>query len=313
MRQVSNSPNEIPNGNLEKLPEVSVVIAAKNEARYLRDALESVLSQTGVSFELVFVDDNSDDHSLEIASTLTQNYSNLRIYKNPSRGKCSAFNLGVSFARGRFTCIFAGDDIMPAGSLAARYAAVKDELDSKPVVGLSKLVTMSEMPKFDGHLVPKAPGRGALSGVSPLMNKLVLNTIFPVPEDLPNEDTWMELAVLHMPDWTIIHSDVICCKWRVHSGNSLNMTLPFKDYNQRMTIRFSAYSMYFERFQGEMTPSQRQILAGKVACEQKRKAGDWLGVLLAPVPLIDRLRALSLTNSFMYEIRRRLYGLLTGW
>jgi hypothetical protein len=202
---------------------------------------------------------------------------------------------------------------MPAGSLSARYDKVKNSAEEYPVVGLSKLVTMSSIRRFDGHLVPKATGVGALSGVSPLMNRVALNLMFPVPEQLPNEDTWMELAVLHLPGWTIIHSDIVCCKWRVHSGNSINMLLPFPEYSRRMALRFSAFKIFLERYGATMSADQKHILSGKAECEEMRCRGDWLGVLRAPVPWIDRFRALSITNAFFYEIRRRLYGLLTGW
>jgi hypothetical protein len=292
---------------------ISVVVAAYNESKYLADAINSILAQENVKFEVIFVDDGSTDDTFKISQEIASKDYRIKVYKNPKKGKCSAFNFGVQMAEGAYVCIFAGDDIMPVDSLAKRYHKIKDFNNEIPTVGLSKLVTMSDMPKFNGHLVPKAAGRGGLSGVSPLMNRLALNFIFPVPEDLPNEDTWMELAMLHMDEWRLIHSDIICCKWRVHSGNSLNMTLPYQEYNQRMTKRFSAYSRFFDQYHLIMSPLQREQLAGKVLCEDRRKAGDWLGVIRAPVGLKDRLRALSLINSFMYGIRRGLYGLLTGW
>lgn len=293
--------------------DVSVVVAARNESLHLRDALESILSQTGVSFEVIFVDDNSTDNTFEIAHSFTNLSSNIHVYRNKSQGKCSAFNYGVSFANGRFVCIFAGDDIMPPGSLVERYSLVKDLPEDIPTVGLSKLVTMSEMQRFDGHIVPRAPGKGALSGVSPLMNRLALALIFPVPEVLPNEDTWMELAVLHMPGWRIVHSDIICCQWRVHQGNSINMMVSFSDYNNKISIRMKALRLFYEKYSDIMDFEQKRILAGKVVCEDNRIKGSMIGVIRSPVALVDKLRALSITNAFMYEIRRRLYGLLSGW
>ncbi len=293
--------------------DVSVVVAARNEGLHLRDALESILSQAGVSFEVIFIDDNSTDNTFEIAQSFTNRGSEIHVFRNKSQGKCSAFNYGVSLANGRFVCIFAGDDIMPPGSLAERYAAVKNLPEDIPAVGLSKLVTMSELPKFDGHTVPRAPGKGALSGVSPLMNRKAVALIFPVPEVLPNEDTWMELAVLHMPGWRIVHSDIICCRWRVHQGNSINMTVSFADYNNKISVRMKALRLFYEKYGDIMDVEQRRILAGKVVCEDNRIKGSMIGVLRSPVALVDKLRALSITNALMYEIRRKLYGLLSGW
>jgi glycosyltransferase involved in cell wall biosynthesis len=294
-------------------PSLSVVLAARNEALHLEEALKSILMQDGVEFELIYVDDHSNDNSLEIAKELSRMYPRLKIEKNPKRGKCSAFNFGVGLASGRFVCIFAGDDVMPAGSLKARYDAVAAQSDDFCVVGVSKLITMSEMKKYDGHLIPRAKGRGALSGVSPLMNRKALSKIFPTPEHLPNEDTWMELAVLHMPGWKIIHSDTICCRWRVHVGNSVNMAVSFQEFNRKITIRMEALTLFMQKFGVEIDLIQKEVLQNKIALEEARRRGDWRSILRSNCGLVDRLRALSVANKPMYTIRKSLYGLLSGW
>jgi glycosyltransferase involved in cell wall biosynthesis len=293
--------------------DVTVVLAVKNEQTHVQSAVLSVADQSGLRLEVIVVDDGSTDATHSIVEGLLSDHPNVRLLRNPGAGKCSAFNYGVRQASGRFVCIFAGDDIMPAGSLAARWEKVKDLPDDRPVVGLCKLVTMSENKRFDGHLVPRAPGRGALSGISPMMNRLVLDKIFPVPESLPNEDTWMELAVLHFPGWTVVHSDIVGCAWRVHSGNSINMLVPFVDYNRKITVRMRALSLFHEKYGTELDGENRRALQAKIDCEAQRAAGSMLGVLRSRVGLVDKLRALSITNGAMYGIRKNLYGLLSGW
>lgn len=292
---------------------VSVVIAAKNEQAHIEEALRSVLNQKGVEFELIFVDDNSDDSTYTIACRLGTEFDRLKIHRNPKNGKCSAFNYGVAMASGQFVCIFAGDDVMPEGSLRNRWESVRHLNPEVPGVGLCKLITMSEDARFNGHIIPRAADRGALSGVSPLMNQLALHKIFPVPESLPNEDTWMELAILYMNGWKIVHSSIIGCNWRVHGGNSINMMMPFQDYNKKISIRMQALHLFHTKHKNELSPAGEEELRGKIACERSRAAGDIFGVLKSPVPLIERLRALSITNAFMYSLRRRFFGLLSGW
>jgi glycosyltransferase involved in cell wall biosynthesis len=293
--------------------DVSVVIAVKNEAVYVESAVASVLAQKGLRHEVIVVDDGSTDTTFETLTRLAASDATLRLVRNPKAGKCSAFNHGVSLARGRFVCIFAGDDLMPEGSLAARFAMVKDYPNDVPVVGLCKIITLSDIKRFDGHLVPKRPGQGGLTGVSPLMNRLVHERIFPVPETLPNEDTWMENAVVHFPGWTVVHSDIVGCAWRVHQGNSINMMAGFDEYNRKITVRFKAYAMFLERHGNELSAESRALLGAKAQCEAARVRGDVLGVLRSPAGLVDRLRALSITNAFFYGVRQRLYGLLSGW
>lgn len=292
---------------------VSVVLAVRNEHKHIETALASILNQQGIMFEVIVVDDGSTDDTYDIVARLVNKFSNLNLYRNTGTGKCSAFNLGVQHAKGRFVCIFAGDDIMPEGSLVARWNMVKDFSDDEPVVGLCKLISMSEIKRFNGHLIPRKSGIGALSGVSPLMNRVALNKIFPVPETLPNEDTWMELAVLYFPMWNIIHSDIVGCAWRVHAGNSINMTVPFSEYNLKITARLKAYFLFYERHFADLSDKGRSELLAKIECEKNRSEGNLLGVIRSNVGFVDKLRALSITNPALYNIRRYLYGLFSGW
>jgi len=48
------------------MPEVSVVMSVYNDARYLRGSLDSILSQEGIDFEFIIVDDGSTDDSPKI-------------------------------------------------------------------------------------------------------------------------------------------------------------------------------------------------------------------------------------------------------
>lgn len=293
--------------------DVSVVMAVRNEQTHVESAVRSILEQTGLNHELIVVDDNSTDRTPEILASLAASQTKLLVIRNGRSGKCSAFNLGVSQARGRFVCIFAGDDLMPQNSLADRYARVRNLPQDTPVVGLCKLVTMSEIKKFDGHVVPRAPGRGALSGVSPLMNGPALSKMFPVPETLPNEDTWMELAVTYFPGWHVVHSDVIGCFWRVHEGNSINMLSTFDDYNRKITARLRAIPLFYEQFKAELDDAAHRELQARIRCEEARQRGSILGILGSPVGIVEKLRSLSIVNRYLYAMRQRFYGLLSGW
>lgn len=68
--------------------DVSVVIAAKNEAVHVREAVESILAQQGVDFELVFVDDGSTDETASIVRSM--DHSRLHLLTNTKSGKVTA-------------------------------------------------------------------------------------------------------------------------------------------------------------------------------------------------------------------------------
>ncbi|PMC15696.1 glycosyltransferase family 2 protein [Oligella urethralis] len=292
--------------------QVSVVIAAKNEERYIEEAVLSVLNQENVDFELIVIDDNSSDATYEIVKKIADKNSRLSVYKNPSSGKNSAFNYGVSKARAKFVCIFAGDDIMPRGSLEQRFNVVQQFSERELVVGLCRLKSISEDKKFDGQVVPKDSNMGGFTGVSYLMSRAVLDIIFPVPEHLPNEDTWMEAAVKYYPNFKLVHSGVIGCEWRVHSGNSINMQVGFNEYNEKLTVRMSAFELFYNKYKEQLGENGCRLLQQRVNLENARRTGSIFRVLTTSAPLKEKLRALSATNTFFYEIRHRLYKLLSG-
>jgi glycosyltransferase involved in cell wall biosynthesis len=88
---------------VESSPKVSVVIPCRNERRYIRDVIDSVLrsDQPEGEMEILIVDGMSDDGTRDILRELqAQHPSLLRILDNPKRITPCALNLGVRAARG---------------------------------------------------------------------------------------------------------------------------------------------------------------------------------------------------------------------
>jgi glycosyltransferase involved in cell wall biosynthesis len=90
------------------LAEVSVIIPSYNHARYIASAVESVLKQTWEDFELIIIDDGSQDQSLEILNQFTD--SRIHILKQENQGAHAAINRGLQESSGRFLAILNSDD-----------------------------------------------------------------------------------------------------------------------------------------------------------------------------------------------------------
>lgn len=100
-------------------PKVSVVIPTYNRRQMLRDAVESVLSQRYRDYELIVVDDGSEDGSVEEFSKYS---SALRLVSQPRRGVAAARNLGVRASRGEYLAFLDSDDLWRADKLAVQVA-----------------------------------------------------------------------------------------------------------------------------------------------------------------------------------------------
>lgn len=85
----------------------SVVMPVYNRAKYLRQAVDSVLSQTYRNFELIAVDDGSTDGSLEVLYS----YGNrIQVIRQKNSGPEVARNAGVSASRGEYIALLDSDD-----------------------------------------------------------------------------------------------------------------------------------------------------------------------------------------------------------
>lgn len=88
----------------------SVIIPLYNKASYVSKAIESVLSQTYPSFELVIMDDGSKDDSFEVALNAIRGHNRCHIYKQKNAGVSMARNNAVSHSQGDYLCFLDADD-----------------------------------------------------------------------------------------------------------------------------------------------------------------------------------------------------------
>ena len=81
-------------------PQVSVIICTHNRAGYLDECLGSIASQnTSNRFEVVVIDNASQDHTGEILAAWCARDSRFRTAKEPQLGQSVAKNLGVKMAK----------------------------------------------------------------------------------------------------------------------------------------------------------------------------------------------------------------------
>jgi glycosyltransferase involved in cell wall biosynthesis len=91
------------------MPEVSVIITTFNRAHFLREAINSVLSQTYQDFEVVVVDDGSTDDTRETIKSYTDPRVKYIYQKNQGAG--AARNTGLQASEGRLIALLDADDI----------------------------------------------------------------------------------------------------------------------------------------------------------------------------------------------------------
>lgn len=105
--------------------DISIIITSYNVAGYIGRAVESALSQQGVSLEVIMVDDASADGTWEVITAL-QDPRIKRFRLEQNGGPSVARNHGIAQASGEWIAVLDGDDVLLAGRLERMLRRVRE-------------------------------------------------------------------------------------------------------------------------------------------------------------------------------------------
>jgi glycosyltransferase involved in cell wall biosynthesis len=95
----------------QRVPLISVIIPAYNAEKFIERTLSSVLQQTYENIEVLVINDESSDRTVEIVESMKKLDSRIRLFHQPNSGVAAARNLGVFHASGEFIAPIDSDDI----------------------------------------------------------------------------------------------------------------------------------------------------------------------------------------------------------
>ena len=122
---------------------VSVVIPCYNQARFLGEAIDSVLRQTCPPVEVIVVDDGSTDDTASVAHS----YAEVQYVRQPNDGAPSARNRGLRSSQGDLVLFLDADDRLLPDALAQGVAALGDHPDWAFVTGHVRLIAADGTPE----------------------------------------------------------------------------------------------------------------------------------------------------------------------
>jgi glycosyltransferase involved in cell wall biosynthesis len=114
--------------------DVSVIIPTYRRERELLEAINSVLSQSGVAFEIIVVDDSAEGSARDAVASLRDPRISYIVRSEPSNGRPARVrNDGAKLAQGRYLYFLDDDDILEPNVLAT----LANALDAAPEAGLA--------------------------------------------------------------------------------------------------------------------------------------------------------------------------------
>lgn len=209
--------------------QISVIIPAYNEERYIAEAIESVLVQTYRDFELIVLDDGSSDRTREIALSYAERDSRVRVESHLNVGIGPTLNRGFELAKNEWVAMLQGDDVMMPDRFERQlsFLAEHPELAAaggwcKHIDSRGRIIAKGESPLITFEAIEnlyRANEPVIINSSTAIVRKSVLQSIggyrgkFRVNEDV---DMWNRLVengyrILAQPEYLV--------KYRVHAGS----------------------------------------------------------------------------------------------
>jgi glycosyltransferase involved in cell wall biosynthesis len=211
--------------------QLSVIMPAYNEERFIAEAIESVLAQTWTNLELIVLDDGSQDRTREIAQSYALLDARVRVESHPNMGVAATLNRGFALAANEWVALMQGDDVLMPNRLERNVAFLEEHPELSVAGGWclhidsqGKIIGKGESPLVTHEAVQKLYQANELIGFNSctaLMRKSAVLAVggyraqFRVGEDV---DMWNRLLeagckILIQPEYLVkyrIHSESVC-------------------------------------------------------------------------------------------------------
>lgn len=218
------------------VPVASIVVPAYNAAATIASTLRSLLRQTFADFEIIVVDDGSNDRTVEIVQEF--NDPRLCLVRQTNRGLAGAHNTGIDRSRGEFIGFCDADDLWMPEKLELHVA----HLRRSPDVGISfsgsqmidadgRPLRVSQRPKLVGLTAADIFLRNPIgNGSAAVVRRVAFNAIAWRPPQESERDWWFDetfrqsddiegwLRFALTTDWRIEGIPGLLTAYRVHTG-----------------------------------------------------------------------------------------------
>lgn len=204
---------------------------AKNVEKYIGEAITELQKENNVPWELIIIDDHSDDSTYDVALKFAEQDSRVIVVKNKYKGKIMGTNYGYSISKGDIIKCIDSDDVL-LRSFFDEYDEmlkhdahchdmdiVDHELKHLAYFRLNTVFLDKNYEFILSNLLsfPKA---------SWSFSRRIADIIFPMPENLPFEDVWMAMNIKKNAR-EIYHLKEPVYLYRQHSSNTFGGILNY--------------------------------------------------------------------------------------
>lgn len=138
------------------MAKISIIVPAYNRERYIAKCLDSLLAQTYKDYEIIIVDNNSEDRTAVIADEYAKQNPKVTVIQCKKQGVSCARNAGIKAATGDFISFIDSDDYVDPEMFADLHAKIIEQKADIAICGFQKETETGE----------KLPGENPISNYS---------------------------------------------------------------------------------------------------------------------------------------------------
>jgi glycosyltransferase involved in cell wall biosynthesis len=185
------------------MPLISVIMPVYNGEKTIRETIESVFNQTFPDWELIVINDGSQDATLQILNSIQD--PRLRVFSYPNAGQATSRNRGISQACGEYISFIDADDLWTPDKLEAQLHVLQANPQAAVAYSWTKCIDeVGQVSRRGSHISVTGDVYKNLlvvnfleNGSNPLIRRQALNEVGSFDESLtPAEDwdLWLRLA-----------------------------------------------------------------------------------------------------------------------
>lgn len=297
-------------------PLVSVVVPAYNQAGYLGEAIESLLSQDYPNVEIIAIDDGSTDDTGAVLARYAGRISTMR---HTNRGQAATLNRGWRAAKGEILGYLSADDTLEPNAitkavqcLLANTQSVLAYCDFHLIDPASRRIRKVKAPDFDFRSMVVnlicAPGPGAFFRRAAYEKTTGWDESY---RQIPDFEFWLRLGRLG----TFIRVPEVLASYRVHESSPSFSAVSAERADESIRAIVGFFST--ESTPASLIPFRNEAVANAmmVSARLHIRSGRWQaalqrmasGIRLYPQVLLRRRTSALLLNAITNKIGHRLY------
>ena len=230
---------------------VSIIMPAYNNEHYIVESISSVLLQTYTNWELIVIDDASNDNTSSVLDRFTDKRIKL-ISNSINKGVAATRNIGIKAASGQYIAFLDSDDLWFRNKLSLQITALEEDINA--VCSHGSYIRIDSSGKHLGCVKAKSNvflntlyKGNSIGNSTGMIDRSRVGTIFQKPVNHEDYLMWLNVLSLKNGSYSLAITDVVA-QYRVHATSlssnkfkSLAWHWQILRKQQKLGVCFSCY------------------------------------------------------------------------